>query len=410
MNILFIVTEIKSANGICCNAIMENLYLSGHNVFCITNAEYTTFPKNKGIEYHFVAPRLTYKLLKKSEMNVGIKGVFERLVATFINKIKLFFSIPTWPLISLAYAQRIYHKAKTICQKNCIDMIIPVYTQIDALIAANRIKAEMPNIRYIPYFLDSLSGGYGPKCLSKEWVIRRGIKWEDKLLPYADKIIMMQSSKMHYQKYAIDKEYYKEIVFLDLPLFNLNVITSQEAGLPKDKINLLYIGTIPIHIRNPKYFLDVLGRIKGEDILFYIVGTCSDMKMLSSMAQKDNRIRLMPPVEHDMSLALMREADILVNFGNNNPCMTPCKIFEYMSIGKPIISTEPIENEPSSVYLSKYPLSLMLKEYDCNLESDAKEVEEFIRQRRQLNIEELSELKKTFFLNTPEIFVSEIAV
>ena len=100
INILFIVTESKSANGICCRAVMEQLVSEGHNIYCITNSEYTDFPKTDGVFYKTVKPRLTYRLFAESEITEGINKKIRSFLAVVINKIKLFISIPTWPLIS----------------------------------------------------------------------------------------------------------------------------------------------------------------------------------------------------------------------------------------------------------------------------------------------------------------------
>ena len=39
MNILFLVTESTSANGICCKAIMNEFVKNGDSVYCVTNKE-----------------------------------------------------------------------------------------------------------------------------------------------------------------------------------------------------------------------------------------------------------------------------------------------------------------------------------------------------------------------------------
>ena len=39
MNILFLVTESTSANGICCKAIMNEFQKKGASVYCIINKE-----------------------------------------------------------------------------------------------------------------------------------------------------------------------------------------------------------------------------------------------------------------------------------------------------------------------------------------------------------------------------------
>lgn len=408
INILFIVTESKSANGICCRAVMEQLVSEGHNIYCITNSEYTDFPKTDGVFYKTVKPRLTYRLFAESEITEGINKKIRSFLAVVINKIKLFISIPTWPLISPLYSNRLFKAAFTICKNNKIDCIIPVYTQIDTLIAARRIKRKFPDIKYIPYFLDSFSGGYGPKIFSTSWVIKRGIKWEDKLLPEADKIVMMKSCEEHYKKYSANKFYYNKILFLDLPLFIPRIVNNDSNFFNNDKINLLYIGTIPVHIRNPEYFLKLFCELSGDDIALNIIGSCTAPDLLYSFSENDKRIHIGKPVNHKTALSMISSADFLINFGNNNTHMTPCKIFEYMSYGKPIISVSPIKDEPSSRYLEKYPLSLIIKEYENNVAEDIEKLKNFVSQPPKLDQSEFDKLNELFYLNKPEAFIKVI--
>ena len=371
MNILLIVTELNSANGICTQSVMREMISRGHTVFCLTNRE-KHGDLGSEIRYSYVKPRLVYRLLNGSNNKKIVKTI-----GWFLNKIKLAIAYPTWPLISPLYSQRIYRSAKKICKHNRIDMIIPIYTQIDTLIAANRIKKEMPGIYYVPYFLDSFSGGYGTKCFSKEWTIRRGIKWEEKLLPLADKIVMMESSRSHYERYCSEKSYFHKIVFSDLPLIskpNEIVAQNKDSGI----IELLYIGSIPVHIRDPKPFLEVFRQTKNERYRLSIIGTSTCDDMLSEYANSDSRIIICGPISHDEAMKRVANADILVNFGNNIKEMTPSKIFEYMSYGKPIISTMPISEEPSASYLRKYPGSCLLEYENIDYELEAAKLEEWI--------------------------------
>lgn len=405
MNILILVTESKSANGICCKAVMEELVDNGDKVYCITNDEYGGILKTDGVEYSTVKPRLVYRLFSKAEKLSGVKKKLTFLLAQILNKLTLIMSIPTWPLISYGYSMRIYKTAYKICRENNIDYIIPVYTQVDTLIAANKIKKKIPEIRMIPYFLDSFSGGYGPKLFSKEHTVKRGLKWEDKLLPQSEKIIMMKSSEEHYRKYACNKPYFNKIVFLDLPLYTKMKSNNLKCDLlPEDKINLLYIGTIPMHIRNPEYFFKVFHSVENNDLQLNIIGNCTDMGFLSEWEKKDLRIKIMPFVDHETAVSLMQSADVLINFGNNNSHMTPCKIFEYMSLGKPIISTSPIKDEPSSVYLKKYPYSLIIRDYEGNISEDNQNLINFLKKDFESDDNIYSEFEKIYYLNTPKAF------
>ena len=215
----------------------------------------------------------------------------------------------------------------------------------------------------------------------------------------------MKSSEKHYKKFAANKSYFNKMVFLDLPLYAKMKTNGTKCDLlPKDKINLLYIGTIPMHIRNPEYFLRVFNSVKNDNIQLNIVGNCTDMAFLAEWQNKDSRIKVMPFVDHSTAISLMQNADFLVNFGNNDSHMTPCKIFEYMSIGKPIISTSPIKNEPSSIYLEKYPRSLIIKDYEGDISNDAVMLSEFIDKGFECDENLYSQLEQIYYLNTPNAF------
>lgn len=400
MNILLLVTELNSANGICAQSVMREMVSRGHSVYCLTTQEKHGSLDNT-IHYYYVKPRLVYRLLNGKSSNR-----LRKTIGTVLNKLKLVLSYPTWPLISPLYARRIYCTARAICQENRIDMIIPIYTQIDTLIAAKRIKTRTPSIQYIPYFLDSLSGGYGPKRFSKEWVIRRGIKWEEKLLPLADKIVMMESSRPHYEKYCSEKSYFSKIIFSDLPL----ILQPKELIAPKqasDIIELLYIGSIPAHIRDPEPFLKVFQQTKNERYRLSIVGTSTCGKVLSEYAESDSRIVLCGPISHDEAMKRVADAAILVNLGNNIKEMTPSKIFEYMSYGKPIISTMPISDEPSASYLRHYPISYLLEYEDIDHEIEAVKLEEWIDKNIGTRID-FSSIEILFPKNTPAHFCDAV--
>lgn len=408
-SILFIVTESRSANGICTHTVMKEFVRNGYAVYCITNHEYggkREYEKD-GVLYYAVKPRLCYQITSVLENHKDLskgKKVFLQKLHILLSKSKLILTHPMWPLISPLYADRIYRKAKRICKNADIDVIIPVYTQIDTLIAAKRVKGKNHGIRYIPYFLDSLSGGYGPKVFSQAWTIKRGIYWERKLLPAADSIIMMRSSREHYEKYCLAEEYYPKIHFLDIPLFCPQIQSGRcmpNCG-DKDTVEMLFVGTIPEHIRPPQYFMDLFSKLKGENFRFTIIGSSTCEEYFQDVARKDPRIKRIPFVEHEVALNAMASADILINLGNNNVHMTPSKIFEYMSFGKPIISTAPISNEPSIRYLEQYPNSCVV-DYSLPIEQNVEKVTAFIRNSRD-KVVLPEEIAERFYLNTPKAF------
>lgn len=410
--VLVLVGESLSANGICANAVMNELKIKGYEVTCLTNQEYNQ--KNReyknGIQIEKVKPRLTYRMNYWCKNHGGFLSQLLQKISFLLNKVNLIFSIPTWPLISPLYTYRFYKSAKNLYEHHKYDCVISIYTQIDMVIAGYFIKKKYPEVKFVPYFLDSLSGGYGPRVFSKEWVIKRGLIWERKLLTIADKIVIMKSSETHHQKYNKWESYYSRIKVLDIPLLtslsNKDITTDL---LDKKKINIVYVGSIPCHIRNPKYSLEVFKKVNIENCRLTIIGanTCPDLIKKAQEESKKNEIVLIDQISHEEVISVLRNADVLLNMGNNIASMVPSKIFEYMSVGKPILSFYPIENEPSIKYLEKYPISLSIKEDWDKLEDNVLKVENFIKNSSG-KIVNLDEFEEKMYKNTPKAFVEEL--
>lgn len=394
MKYLFIVTESASANGICTLAVMKELAREAE-IFCITNREPGMRGefRRDGIHWQTVKPRLVYRmgaLLSRRDI------LPLRWLRFVLDRAKLVLTLPVWPLHSLLYARRIERAARRLCRREKIDCIVPVYSQIDTLIAAARIKKRHPQVLYVPYFLDSLSGGYGLRIFSPKQTVKRGLAWERKLLKNADRIIAMESSRGHHRHHSAGESYYSRMVFLDLPLLGEPIQT--EPVLDPEKRNLVYVGTMPRGIRSPEYLLNVYRHLRGENYRFWFVG-CEDCPSLTEAAKRDGRIRLAGRCSHRQALAYEAGAAALVNIGSRNPGMTPSKLFEYLSFGKPIISTAGSEEEPCRGYLQKYPAALILDENQRDFEAAARRLEAFLEQAASVEPEQV---RRLYVENTPQ--------
>lgn len=410
--VLFVITERNSANGICLKSVMEELMNNGYKVFCVTNREYrdNVYFYQNGVEFYTVRPRLSYRissyLKTKCHYNLGDKIL--NLFGYMLNKFALFFSYFYWPIISLGFTFRLMKVVGKVVRHKDIDIVVPIYTQIDSLIAAKKVKSDCPEIKIVPYFLDAFAAGFGPKLFSRAWIIKRGLRWEKYLLKDVDKIVMMQSARPFYEQKRNDIEYFDKIQFIDLPLFN-PVNSYKRTKYADTEIKMLYVGSIPVHIRNPKFFLDAFMRTSNSSFKLQIVGTNTCSSLLTDVAKKDCRVELLGSVSHEKAIQMMLEADILINFGNNNSMMTPSKIFEYMSVGKPIITTAPIEDEPSLKYLKYYPSCLVLYEQKMDKDEASEKIEDFVKKHKD-RVCNMYELKEQFYLNTPRAFLEIINV
>jgi hypothetical protein len=380
-------------------SVMKECKKNGYLVYCLT--EQALVSNFEQIQFLFVKPRMFQRI-----QNFAKKIVLGRTVVMklnqFLNKVLLFICIPIWPLLSPLFAYRLYKKALIFCKRENIDCIVPIYTQIDTLIAAHFIKKKIPTIKYVPYFLDSLSGGYGPRVFSKEWTIQKGLKWEKMLLENADKIVAMESSRKHHEFYSRTASFFSRFIFLDLPLFKWNSVINEKKT---DCITMAYVGTLPKGIRSPRFIVDVLSKIKSKKIKFVFVGE-NHNSILNAVASMDKRFFVIGRISHKEANEWICRSDVLINIGNTNRNMTPCKIFEYMSTGKKILSTFPIENEPSVFYLKKYSNALLLDERRRDYANLADEVVSFINKKTR-SVDSCT-LKKLFYENTPQAFVAEL--
>ena len=279
-------------------------------------------------------------------------------------------------------------------------MVISVYTPIESLKAGYNLKKKYPEITYIAYFLDALSGGYGPKIFSNKTIRRRGMRVEDKIFSVADKIILMKSSKNFYERFQ--EKYLSKMYFLDIPMLLKQEVKEANKIRQNNVYKLLYVGSINLKIRNPYTLINILSVLDREDISCEFVGTIDCMWMFDDLKKKmGERLIFSPFMPHGELKKKFEEADFLVNIGNSITTMVPSKIFEYMSYGKPIIATYDIVEEPSKKYLESYPEALLL--FGKNrAEENVRLLGEFIEQSHEIVFFET--IKSIFKLNLPQTF------
>lgn len=397
-----------SANGICIEKIANELIKRKHSVDCISNAEQNSskIENINGINIYRIKPRLTYRIDEWCEYNKTNKlQKFVKIVSTLMNKIKLFMSAFTWPLVSPLYTYRFYNKANKLQRQNNYDIVIGVYTPVDSVYAAHLLKSKFSDLVYIPYFLDSLSGGYGPKYFSGNLIRERCLKLEKKLVKNADLIVSMESSREHNNIY--NHKNLTKTRFLDIPLLE-KIICNGNNENGKDGINIIFVGSISKSTRDPEFLIKVLEKLLEKNILVSFIGAVDCIDQFGDILERyPEKIKFSGRVTHEKALEEMAFADALINIGNSNPSMVPSKIFEYMSSGKPIISTYSIKNEPSLKYLKEYQLALSIDESRIDYENIANEIYEFLTLNKNQFVD-FTVLKKIFYKNTPEAFVDAI--
>lgn len=399
----------SSANGVCCKNIIDALVQQGDDVTCLVNGDLTR-AKNEiidGAHVIRIKPRLHYRFLEWCYYHNNSKySNLIRRMANLINKVQLFVMSPLWPRISPGYTRRFYKAGKKLLRQEKFDSVVSVYTPIDTLYAGYKLKKRFPHIRFIPYYLDALAGGWGPSIWSINKINARTRKLEEKIDSVADVVISMLSSKSYHTTYPLPNSNLIQRFYLDVPTF---VAAKQEEVFSEvhgnKLIRCLYSGSIHFPDRDPRPLLEHFVPICNKfDVELLFMGSNNCQYIFDEYSQKTkNKIRTIGQYSHSAALKQLKTADVLINIGSTNPNTVTCKIFEYMQLMKPIISTYSIDNEPSIPYLNKYGCFFLLNEKsDIDFEHHNKDLINFILNPPPVGNDDYTQI---FYLNTPQSFI-----
>lgn len=417
MKILFILGAYKpnmSANGVCSDNVIQQLIAEGHQVTVLANAVegVPDLIADGNLSVKRVKPRWFLRLLEKASIIAEKQphySAFLKRSAWIINKAQLFFSAPIWPVVSPVTVYRFSKAAVRLQKEYGFDTVISVYTPIEALLAGYAVKKKYPNIKYVPYFLDALSGGWGPSKWSYQRKERHTRFYEQHIAHKADLLISMGSSKGYHEQHPLDTQNAIKRRYLDVP----TLVVSKDIKIKpmnQQTKTLLYSGSISYPQRNPIPLLNVLCELcKIMDVNVIFAGTCNHPEIFQSYFQKTNgRIQYLGQKTHQEILSLAEHTDAFLNIGSTNPTTIACKIFEYMLFQKPIISTYAIDNEPNMLSLEKYGHCFLLDERETGYQETAVALKEYLQNESQANAK-YTPVTELFYHNTPAAFTHCLA-
>lgn len=403
-NILFVGGRYfpkASPNSICIKNIIDELPEEQYRIHLLCYKDGLDDDSKENItkiSRGFIQSSL-YKLEEK-------KGKFYQGLIRFLIILQKMKQIPfkfIWPWCDPIITLREVRAAEKIYQQRQYDTIIAVHMPLSSLIVGHMIKKRHPEIHFIAYFLDSLSGGAAPRFMDRNTYNKKALKWEEKVLDNANNIVFMEASQKYHEKAYENSKLKARITYLDLPMVKYQEIISEED---KKTIRFVYVGSLAPSVRSPEFFLKVFSKVAESNWELTFIGD-DNCELLKEYANKNDRIRIIGRCTHEEALQHEKQATILLNLGNKNANLTPSKIFEYMSFGKKIVSTYPIDDEASKVYLDRYPNALLLDE-----RSDVNEAAILLLQfvKQKMNKISYNELKQLFVNNTPEAFINIINV
>lgn len=297
------------------------------------------------------------------------------------------------PVLFLSHSQK---RILRLIEKNHYTAIItltaPMQTQYDVLALAKLNILEKYGIRWFPYFSDPHATYIGVSDQERISLLAE----EYEIYQLADAVFTTPEIKKDNENYTLGDFAEKTV---SVPLANLKPLacTDPVDWMVPNKINCLYIGSLwDITVRNPVYFYQ-LAAACNDTYQFHIV--CYSADEPNQELRKHYLTGLSNVHWHDrlplqICLSAMKQADVLINLGNNCTNQTPSKVFDYISAGKPIVNFFNIERDTSMHYLERYP-------YKCNIRSkdqlDVRDVEKFQNfcletRYKQLSFEQVEDL------------------
>ena len=226
---------------------------------------------------------------------------------------------------------------------------------------------------------------------------KKNVAFEKEIYKKADAIITMPVIYNDIQ-HLITAETKDKFYPMELPLISDPKVKFNETE-KTGKIKCIFSGLIYAGIRDPLYTLKLFEKlINVEQVELHLVGVTKEELPVEF---RESNIVCYGRVSAAEAQEVMNSADVLVNIGNLMNNQLPSKIFDYISLGKPIVNVCKNRDCPTLPYMEKYPLSLNLFEEEDLLELQIEKLAQFLEESKGKHLE-FSEVEKLFETATPK--------
>lgn len=390
-NVLFILDYYlpnASANGICVSKVVQAFREKNINVsiLCFQDEKRINTPSDNDEGRH----EKIYDIPCPKARKHFRRGAYY---------LKWIFCKKHLPTENKKLSDEIFRLAEEIIIKDKIDTVVCTHLPIETIVAGRKLKSKYPSVNIVAYMLDSLSGGFLPRFLPNSFCKKKKILWENEALSHFDQVVLMESSREHHEMYSKNTEWYKKAHFLDVPaLYNS---FSDKKSEVSDEIVISFVGTMSAGVRTPYALLKALSYISDLKIRFIIAGknACGDLQ--GYLKDTENiLLDVKGEIPYEEAQSILYRSDFLVNLGNVNPNLVPSKIFEYMSCGKPIISTYTCDTDSSIPYLNKYPSVFLIDEREEDFAKISEKLKIFMSENKNTEVP-YSSIEQYLYNNTP---------
>ena len=266
------------------------------------------------------------------------------------------------PLVSLTFPHRWRKAGEELIRKERIDTVVSVIAPDEALYTGYLIKRRNPSVEWIAYYIDAgtniLTGtSFEPV---KRILQRKAVFWENKVLAFAKKIIVMEGHASYYRQNLMEKNKRKlrvaNVPLLIIPTEKRSVNTQENDSIER----WVYTGNMSSRLYDPRPLCELFAAYrKTHPAKLHLYGPSDHREYLETIVNKDSGIIWHGMVSHEEIFAIQSSADLLVYYVCKDVDSVSGKLFEYLGTGKRILYLGP-EDDINARQLAKYDRGLAL--------------------------------------------------
>lgn len=397
----------QTANSVCVKKIAKELLAQGWTVYVYAyrqNRKHEAHFRDEGINVYFETLDFSRQLLTLARWcESPLKQKALRLSGLLLNRARRFVLLPIYPIASPMMSLRWSRNCKKLIAEKKIKYVVSVMMPEDSVHTGYLIKKKSPEISWSVYYIDAgtnvLPGSNFEKL--RKLLQNKAIRWENKILHGADRIIIMKGHESHYNA-SLDKENAKKLVVRDVPLFDLNSVCEDGEIVSNEKCQRwVYTGSMWGKYYDPHRLCTLFMKYrKLRPAQLHLYGPSNFSEYLSELTNNPTSgIVWHGLVPHEEAVAAQRNADVLVYYKMRRLDSVSGKFFEYIVHKKPIVyfgNTGDINAE----HVKKYDLGCTV---DVAAEDahNALKIADFIESCHHKKVE-FQKLKEDFYLSLPE--------
>lgn len=362
------------ANGLCSMNLAEEFVKRGDKVFVISLEDITDpIPQNiNNVTIYRIKGHRYVRLVNRINKS---NNAFLKCFLLLISCIRSLFVFAFYPNVSPWSSYRILKKMIEIDKYNSVDTIVATYKPYSTIWAALFFKKRSESkTKLVTFHFDLMTVNFKGDIIGfvKTKLCKRALRKE---LSKVDMILVPESAP---------KIINAKINYVDFPLYVKDVSRSQSSFEFSDKfINIAYVGSLSTYNRSPYNAIKTLEKapkVFGKSIRLHIWGIQEDGKCIDVVNQSHIVINH-GVVDNNEVASILSKSDFLLNISNDITFqMIPSKIFQYFSIGKPIINFVKSPNDASLPYFIKYGHVLNIEEYNKENNETSGHLKHFIEE------------------------------